>query len=216
MSRYYDDAPSLREIRYENGEIEEDDSWRYAPVQCDGFYMIEQYKYANSFPHEWAMSHFDGTGPEQCGNCYDYGSTDGVFLGYCLNCAIYVYNCERGPGLGLGATDQEEDTDQDMDQDMDTDQDMDQDVDMDQDMDQDMDMDQDVDMDQDWRHIHFLDQEMDQEMDMPPVESESARMAKLVAKLRECSDELDYVFRIAEGKAPPDDQRALDYFGIKK
>ena len=196
MSRYYDDAPSLREIRDENGEMEEDDSWRYEPVQCDGYYMIEQYKYANSFPQEWAMSHFDGTGPECCGNCYDYGSTDGVFLGYCLNCAIYVYNCERGPGLGLGATDQ------DMDLDMDQDQDMDQDMALDQDKDHDQDQDQDLDMDMD--------------TDMPPVESESARMAKLVAKLRECSDELDYVFRIANGTAPPYDQRALDYFGIEK
>jgi hypothetical protein len=92
-------CPSLYEIKCENGEIEEDDGWRYEPVDCGDYYMIEQYKYANSFPKEWAMSHLPGTGPEQCGNCYDYGSKDNTFIGYCLNCADYDYNGERGPGM---------------------------------------------------------------------------------------------------------------------
>jgi len=100
MSRYYDNAPSLYEIRCENGEIDED-AWRYEPVDYEDYYMIDSYKYANTFPKEWAQNHMEGTGPEQCGNCYCYGSKDGVFLGYCLNCAKYDYNGERGPGLDL-------------------------------------------------------------------------------------------------------------------
>ena len=102
MSRYYDNAPSLYEIQCENGEIDED-AWRYEPVDYEDYYMMDSYKYANTFPKEWAQNHMEGTGPEQCGNCYCYGSKDGVFLGYCLNCAKYDYNEERGPGLDLEA-----------------------------------------------------------------------------------------------------------------
>ena len=101
MSRYYDSAPSLYEIQCENGEIDEE-AWRYEPVDYEDFYTIESYKYSNTFPKEWAQNHLEGTGPEQCGNCYDHGSRDGVFLGYCLNCADYDYNGERGPGLAEG------------------------------------------------------------------------------------------------------------------
>jgi hypothetical protein len=106
MSRYYDNAPSLYEIQCENGEIDED-AWRYEPVDYEDYYMIESYKYAHDFPKEWAQNHMEGTGPEQCGNCYCYGSKDGVFLGYCLNCAKYDYNGERGPGLDLEAESEE-------------------------------------------------------------------------------------------------------------
>ena len=102
MSRYYDNAPSRYEIMCENGEIDED-AWRYEPVDYENYYMIESYKYAHDFTKEWAQNHMEGTGPEQCGNCYCYGSKDGVFLGYCLNCAKYDYNGERGPGLDLEA-----------------------------------------------------------------------------------------------------------------
>lgn len=49
----------------------------------------------------------------------------------------------------------------------------------------------------------------------PSVEPKIVRMAKLLANLREISN-IDYIFRIAEGTVPPDDQRALDYFGIEK
>ena len=70
-------------------------------VVCLGYYMIENYKYPHDFPKEWAQNHMEGTGPEQCKNCYWYGSIDGVFMGYCLNCAEDIYNGERGPGLYL-------------------------------------------------------------------------------------------------------------------
>jgi hypothetical protein len=165
--RYFEDCPSVYEIKYENGEIEDEDQ-EDRVIDCGDYYTLGYYKYNKSFPEEWAISHLPGTGPEQCGNCYDYGSIDGVFLGYCLNCAIYVYNCERGPGLGLGATEEE------------------------------------------------MDQDIDQDMEETQVESETIHMSKLVARLRECSDDLDYVFRITKDTVPPDDQRALNYFGIEK
>jgi hypothetical protein len=51
------------------------------------------------FPNDWASSHEHGTGPEQCNNCATYGSYDGQFIGYCANCAIYVYHGSRGRGF---------------------------------------------------------------------------------------------------------------------
>jgi hypothetical protein len=61
-----------------------------------------------------------------------------------------------------------------------------------------------------------MEEDTDQDTQQTQVESETVHMSKLVARLRECSDDLDYVFRIAKGKVPTDDQRALDYFGIEK
>jgi hypothetical protein len=91
-------APSLYEIQCENGDIEEE-YWEDQVFDCGDYYTIGYYKYAKSFPQEWAQNHLEGTGPEQCGNCYEYGSKDGVFVGYCANCAQYDYNGERGPGM---------------------------------------------------------------------------------------------------------------------
>lgn len=149
-------APSLYEIQCENGDIEEE-YWEDQVFDCGDYYTVGYYKYANSFPKEWAQSHLSGTGPEQCGNCYEYGSIDGVFVGYCLNCARYDYNCERGPGMDTGA----------------------------------------------------VTEDVEQNVEQPEKNDQ-------MAKLRELANELDYVFRIAEGTVPPDDQCAMDYFGIEK
>lgn len=43
--------------------------------------------YDSHFPVEWALSHYDLTGPEECGNCKAYGSLNGVFVHYCACCA---------------------------------------------------------------------------------------------------------------------------------
>lgn len=56
-------------------------------------------EYDNRFPNQWRESHAEGTGPEECGNCNAYGTINGVFVGYCANCAQYVYNGERGRGF---------------------------------------------------------------------------------------------------------------------
>jgi hypothetical protein len=95
----YENAPSLYEIRCENGEIDEEEHGEKIFDYGD-YYMVGYYKYDKNFPQEWALSHLSGTGPEQCGNCYDYGSKNDMFYAYCLNCAQYDYNGERGPGAG--------------------------------------------------------------------------------------------------------------------
>lgn len=55
--------------------------------------------YHASFPNEWIITHIEGTGPEECLNCADYGSYKGQFIGYCANCAQYPYYGQRGRGF---------------------------------------------------------------------------------------------------------------------
>jgi len=95
--RDYENCPSLYEIRCENGDIDEE--WEESVIDCGDFYMIGPYKYANSFPKEWAQSCLPGTGPEQCWNCSEHGTKDDVFYGYCLNCAQDSYQGARGEGM---------------------------------------------------------------------------------------------------------------------
>ena len=63
------------------------------------YYSYDGELYCGTFPTVWAENHYPGTGPKDCGNCACYGSWNGVFLGYCANCATYEYNGERGRGL---------------------------------------------------------------------------------------------------------------------
>lgn len=63
----------------------------------------EQVIYIGGFPLEWATAHECGSGPKECVNCAYYGSVNGVFIGYCANCAQNVYKGARGLGfLGDG------------------------------------------------------------------------------------------------------------------
>lgn len=55
--------------------------------------------YHRCFPAEWADSHAPETGPEQCLNCASSGCYQGQFIGYCANCADYVYHGRRGRGF---------------------------------------------------------------------------------------------------------------------
>lgn len=55
-------------------------------------------RYTSQFPREWATSHLPGTGPE-CLNCMKYCCWNGVFVGYCGNCAK-AYDFTRGYGFG--------------------------------------------------------------------------------------------------------------------
>jgi len=58
------------------------------------------------FPLQWALNEkivdtYHGeivTGPPHCDNCKDYGYYNGVFIGYCLNCAE-VFDYTRGNGM---------------------------------------------------------------------------------------------------------------------
>ena len=52
------------------------------------------------FPLHWnADHHIHKSGPDHCDNCYEYGMYNGVFIGYCVNCAEYVYHLKRGLGM---------------------------------------------------------------------------------------------------------------------
>ena len=62
------------------------------------YYCYGDDLYAGTFPEEWAQDHAPGTGPVECEDCRVRGSWNGVFMLYCANCAINVYNGERGKG----------------------------------------------------------------------------------------------------------------------
>lgn len=63
------------------------------------YYSYDGELYCGTFPEKWAENFLEGTGPKECGNCAHYGSWNGVFMGYCANCAQYYYNGERGRGF---------------------------------------------------------------------------------------------------------------------
>jgi len=62
------------------------------------YYSYDDELYAGTFPEEWAQDHAPGTGPKECENCRNL-CFNGVFLGYCGNCAIHVYNGTRCKGF---------------------------------------------------------------------------------------------------------------------
>ena len=63
------------------------------------YYSYRGQLYIKQFPKMWATSHAPETGPEECENCNFYGSWNGIFIGYCANCAKYVYEFQRGHGF---------------------------------------------------------------------------------------------------------------------
>jgi len=64
------------------------------------YYSYDEELYTSTFPREWVLTHdADNTGPKHCNNCNYYGSWNGVFIGYCGNCAIYIYKGKRGCGF---------------------------------------------------------------------------------------------------------------------
>lgn len=87
-------SPLADDMRMDEEEEEEDHLYIHA-----GYYFSGNQRYHEDFPVEWARNHVDGTGPEQCHACTDFGVLDGVFYGYCCNCAINVYHGEAGRGF---------------------------------------------------------------------------------------------------------------------
>ena len=63
------------------------------------YYIYDDELYCPTFPLEWARNHLLDSGPKNCSNCAYFGSHLGVFVGYCANCAVYVYCRSRGKGL---------------------------------------------------------------------------------------------------------------------
>ena len=65
----------------------------------DDYYVYDEQKYYLFFPYDWVQNMFPGTGPKMCEKCVLHGSKKGIFIGYCYDCANYVYDCKRGHGF---------------------------------------------------------------------------------------------------------------------
>ena len=68
------------------------------PSACGKFYMYREELYTKQFPKEW-LPHKPDSGPHDCSNCKMAGFWNGVFIGYCANCAAYSYQFTRGYGF---------------------------------------------------------------------------------------------------------------------
>jgi hypothetical protein len=80
--------------------VSDDDEYYFEePQYFEDKYNYDYYCYHKNFPVDWAVCHKEGTGPAQCSNCFHFGSINGVFIGYCANCAEYTYGGERGRGF---------------------------------------------------------------------------------------------------------------------
>jgi hypothetical protein len=62
----------------------------------NNYYSYDGELYTGSFPYAWAKMHIAGTGPKECDHCKLCGFYNGVFIGYCANCASQ-YDNVRGP-----------------------------------------------------------------------------------------------------------------------
>ena len=65
----------------------------------DNIYSYDGHKYCIYFPYNWVLNTKCGTGPKECDYCNEYGKLNGVFIGYCEDCATYAYDYERGHGF---------------------------------------------------------------------------------------------------------------------
>jgi len=59
------------------------------------YYIYNYQFYSINFPLEWAINHYDGTGPLQCKKCQYNGCKDGIFYEYCNDCQLFQYNSNR-------------------------------------------------------------------------------------------------------------------------
>jgi hypothetical protein len=76
---------------------------RYNEDGLASYYSYDDKFYSIHFPKKWAKDHAEGTGPKMCENCEHHGSWNGVFIGYCANCAPHIYEGTRGRGMiGIG------------------------------------------------------------------------------------------------------------------
>jgi len=68
----------------------------------DIYYIHDNVKYYIYFPYEWTTNMAPGTGPKQCKQCAIHGIIDDAFVGYCADCANYMYDMKRGHGFVFG------------------------------------------------------------------------------------------------------------------
>ena len=77
------------------------------PIQRieDDHYVFEKQKYFLCFPFEWITTMAPGSGPKSCESCRKHGIIDDIFIGFCSDCAIYIYDNQRGHGFINGKED---------------------------------------------------------------------------------------------------------------
>jgi len=80
-------------------ELPEPEITRYQGSHGE-YYSYNGVNYDIRFPVSWACQPLDDYqyGPENCDNCQDYGYYNGVFIGYCANCAS-ICDYKRGNGM---------------------------------------------------------------------------------------------------------------------
>ena len=59
------------------------------------FYIKDGIKYIIHFPEEW-FPHINKSGPLNCDQCRRVGMINNIFIFYCSECLINVYNNKRG------------------------------------------------------------------------------------------------------------------------
>jgi hypothetical protein len=59
------------------------------------FYIKDGIKYIIYFPEEW-FPHIDNSGPIKCEQCKMMGMVNDIFVFYCSECLLNVYNNKRG------------------------------------------------------------------------------------------------------------------------
>jgi hypothetical protein len=96
-------SPSIEPVYYDSETMSHWAGNEYYSIEGNVGQSSRSVIYIGGFPLEWATAHECGTGPKECVNCAYYGSVNGVFIGYCANCAQNAYKGSRGLGfLGDG------------------------------------------------------------------------------------------------------------------
>ena len=71
------------------------------PFYIGQHYLYDGFWYYHKFPVKWAKDHRENSGPKKCLNCLAYGTLHNgtLFLGYCVDCARWIYGMKRGYGF---------------------------------------------------------------------------------------------------------------------
>ena len=68
-------------------------------IELANYYIHQESLYSSHFPQVWAVEELPTCGPNNCASCQDVGFWNGVFIGYCRDCAINHHHGKRGRGL---------------------------------------------------------------------------------------------------------------------
>jgi hypothetical protein len=83
--------------------------WNYVSNQNNiSFYFWEKIAYSIHFPLKWAIQEYHNNrhrpsafGPKVCEICEKYGFQDGIFMGYCVDCAEKCLNSDKENSASL-------------------------------------------------------------------------------------------------------------------